>query len=254
MLDERIFEIKGLTIHEPAIKHYIKSNRILKEETLNELSVVENLFFSYDFEFEKIRKMSYYLEPGDYLILLNCNQINNSLRIFIYGRIDFESCLSIEEQIWGILQGEKFNFNTKFHHHIDCYPKIICSELNFYSDKSTPRLVDNIRQAIVRDKISDITLIYDIPSVDELDKSVHKSGALVTIRDAIHSQATGEVKIIVQVYAGFNKIDAKIEDVDRILKNYTFENKECLKMHVPGYINLMRAEIIYSNKLDGWLC
>lgn len=254
MLDKRIFESKGLTIHESSIKHYIKSNRILKEETLNELSVVENLFFSYDFEFEKIRKMSYFLEPGDYIILFNCNQINNSLRFFIYGRIDFESCLSLEEKIWGILQGEKFSFNTKIHHHIACCPKIICSELNFYSDKSTPRLVDNLQCSISNEKISDKVLTYDIPSIEEIEKSINKSGALITIRDTLQSQATGEIKIIVQVYAGFNKIDAKIEDVDRILKNYTFENKECLKMHVPGYINLMRAEIIYSNQLDGWLC
>lgn len=254
MLDERIFEIKGLTIHEPAIKHYIKSNRILKDETLHELSNMENFFYSYDFEFEKIKKTAFFLEQGDYLIIFSCNQLNNSLRFFIYGRIDFESCLSIEEQIWGILQDDNFNFNTKIHHHIAHYPKIICSELNFYSDKSTPRLVDNLQRSISNEKIADNVLMYDIPSIEEIEKSIHKSGALVTIRDAIQSHANGEIKIIVQIYASYDTLESKIEALDRILEDNTFVNKECLKMHVPGYINLMRAEIIYSNKLDGWLC
>lgn len=254
MLNKYILNSKGLTIHELAIKHYIKSNRILKDETLHELSSVENLFFSYDFEVEKIKKTAFFLEQGDYLVLFSCNQINNSLRIFIYGRIDFESCLSIEEQIWGILQGEKFNFNTKFHHHIDCSPKIICSELNFYSERSTPKLVDNIKRSISHEKIADKVLIYDIPSIEEIDRSINKSSALITIRDTLQSQATGEIKIIVQVYASYDKIESKIEALDRIFEDNTFVNKECLKMHVPGYFNIMRAEIIYSNKLDGWLC
>lgn len=254
MLNKSILENKGLTIHEPAIKHYIKSNRILKDETLHELSSIENFFFSYDFEFEKIRKMACYLEFGDYLILFSCNQLNNSLSFFVFGRIDAESCLVLEEQLWGILQADKFKFNTKIHHHIPNNPKIICSELNFYSERSTPKLVDHIRKTIVCDKISDVTLIYDIPSIEEIDKSINKSGALITIRDALQSQAAGEVKIIVQVYASYDKIESKIEKLDRILEDNTFVNKECLKMHVPGYINLMRTEIIYSNKLDGWLC
>lgn len=33
MLNKYILNNKGLTIHEPAIKHYIKSNRILKDES-----------------------------------------------------------------------------------------------------------------------------------------------------------------------------------------------------------------------------
>ena len=45
MLNKSILENKGLTIYEPAIKHYIKSNRILKDETLHELSSIENFFF-----------------------------------------------------------------------------------------------------------------------------------------------------------------------------------------------------------------
>lgn len=195
MLDKRILENKGLTIHEPAIKHYIKSNRILKDETLHELSSMENLFFSYDFEFEKIRRKVCYLEQGDYLIIFSCNQLNISLRFFVFGKIDAESCLALEEQIWGILQGDKFNFNTKFHHHIDCYPKIICSELNFYSDKSTPRLVGNIKRSISNEKIADKVLMYDIPSIDEIDKSIQKSGALITIRDVLQSQSNGEIKL-----------------------------------------------------------
>lgn len=247
MLSEKITKLHELHSYKYAFKYYIKSNRLLVDECVAELEDFENLYFAHDLSKNILCKCEKHFEPGDFIILFGINIFNNSFNVRIYGKIDIESVVSIRDNLWGILSTEKYDFYT--YNFLDLYEKqeIMAYEINFYSTRSTPILLQRIKQRLENEKVATKVLGEDTDAV-RLVNAIKSNESIVAINELKIYPKTGEINVHINIYADSFSARKIKQAVDNLLIDFTFCPRAFQTSFVPGSgLEYQRIEIIYTN-------
>ena len=215
MLNKKITENYAFRIYRDAFKQYINDNRLLSPESIEELEKIENFFFSYNYSIDEVKKLEGLLKQGEYVLLFNINIFNNSIGIYLYGKIDISKINELKERISTILANEKYDYYT--YNVLRLYDKrsVMAVEMHFYSERSTPLLLQKIADRfkneeyiwkVFREELSPMTLLEAIKT----DK------VIVEVRTAVAEPTSGELKVYITTYGPsvlMPKVQRKINQV-----------------------------------------
>lgn len=215
MLNKKITENYAFRIYRDAFKQYIHDNRLLSAESIEELEKIENFFFSYNYSIEEVKKLEGLLKQGEYVVLFGINIFNNSIGIYIYGKIDISKINELKERISTILASEKYQHFT--YNVLRLYEKrsVMAVEMHFYSERSTPlllqKLADRLKNEeyiwkVFREELSPMTLLEAIKT----DKFI------IEVKTAVIEPTSDELKVYITIYGPsvlMPKVQRKINQV-----------------------------------------
>lgn len=215
MLNKKITENYAFRIYRDAFKQYIHDNRLLSAESIEELEKIENFFFSYNYSIDEVKKLEGLLKQGEYVVLFGINIFNNSIGIYIYGKIDISKINELKERISTILANEKYDYYT--YNVLRLYDKrsVMAVEMHFYSERSTPLLLQKIADRfkneeyiwkVFRDELSPMTLLEAIKT----DKFI------IEVKTAVIEPTSDELKVYITIYGPsvlMPKVQRKINQV-----------------------------------------
>lgn len=249
MLNKKITENYAFRIYRDAFKQYIHDNRLLSAESIEELEKIENFFFSYNYSIDEVKKLEGLLKQGEYVVLFGINIFNNSIGIYIYGKIDISKINELKERISTILANEKYNHYT--YNVLRLYEKrsVMAVEMHFYSERSTPLLLQKIADRfkneeyiwkVFREELSPMTLLEAIKT----DK------VIVEVQTAVAEPTSGELKVYITIY-GPSVLMPKVQrKINQVMLDFLLVPQKILTTYVPqSTLSYGRNEITFSNNL-----
>ena len=249
MLNKKITENYAFRIYRDAFKQYINDNRLLSPESIEELEKIENFFFSYNYSIDEVKELEGLLKQGEYVLLFNINVFNNSIGIYIYGKIDISKINELKERISTILASEKYQHFT--YNVLRLYEKrsVMAVEMHFYSERSTPlllqKLADRLKNEeyiwkVFREELSPMTLLEAIKT----DK------VIVEVQTAVAEPTSGELKVYLTIY-GPSVLMPKVQrKINQIMLDFLLVPQKILTTYVPqSTLSYGRNEITFTNNL-----
>ena len=250
MLNKKITDNYAFRIYEGAFKDYIRDNCLLSAESVEELEKIENLFFSYNFSIEDIKKLEGLLKKDEYIILFSVNVYNNSLNVRIYGKIDMVKIKELKEQITSILAKEKYNCCT--YNVLRLYEKrsVMAIEMHFYSERSTPLLLQKIADRLKEEENISKVFMDDLLPMTLLE-AIKTHSVVVEIRTAVINPIIDELKVYITIY-GPSGLARKVQKrINQIMLDFLFIPEAIRTTYVPNTtLTYERNEIVFVNDLS----
>ena len=249
MLNKKIIDSYAFRIYRDGFKQYIHDNRLLSAEAVEELEKIENLFFSYNYTIEEVQKLEQLLKKDEYLVLFAINQYNNSISVYIYGKIGMEKINELKERVSTILANEKYDHYT--YNVLRLYEKrsVMAIEMHFYSQRSTPLLLQKIADRlkedahiwkVFREELSPMTLLEAIKT----DKII------VEVQTAVIEPTSGALKVYITLYGPSVLLPKVQRKINQVMLDFLLVSEKNVITYVPNTtLSYCRNENCYSNNL-----
>lgn len=249
MLNKKITDNYAFRIYRDAFKQYIHDNRLLSAEAVEELEKIENFFFSYNYTIDEVKNLEGLLKQGEYVVLFGINTFNNSIGVYIYGKIDIQKINELKERISTILANEKYQHYT--YNVLRLYDKrsVMAVEMHLYSERSTPLLLQKIAERlketeyiwkVFREELSPMALLEAIKT----DK------VIVEVQTAVSEPTSGELKVYISIF-GPSVLMPKVQrKINQMMLDFLLIPEKNIITYVPNStLSYCRNENCYSNNL-----